>query len=97
MRLVMFNDFVPGVLDGSRVVDISPAVSEIPHMSPQELMSGIIADFDSLKGNIDDLVSSSDGDRLVPRSVCDHPYRSLRRSSRWPRTIWSTAPALPPR
>ena len=61
MRLVMFNDFVPGVLDGNRVVDISPAVSEIPHMSPQELMSGIIADFDSLRGNIDDLVSSSDG------------------------------------
>ena len=49
LRLVMFNDFVPGVLDGNRVVDISPAVSEIPHMSPQELMSGIIADFDSLK------------------------------------------------
>ena len=61
MRLVMFNDFVPGVLDGNRVVDISHAVSEIPHMFPQELMSGIIADFDSLKWNIDDLVSSSDG------------------------------------
>ena len=61
MKLVMFNDFVPGVLDGSRVVDISSAVSDIPHMSPQELMSGIIANFDSLKGGIEDLVSSSDG------------------------------------
>ena len=61
MKLVMFNDFVPGVLDGSRVVDISSAVSGIPHMSPQELMSGIIADFDSLRGSIEDLVSSSDG------------------------------------
>ncbi len=61
MKLVMFNDFVPGVLDGNRVVDISSAVSDIPHMSPQELMSGIIADFDSLKGGIEDLVSSSDG------------------------------------
>ena len=61
MKLVMFNDFTPGVLDGNRVVDISAAVSDIPHMSPQELMSGIIADFDSLRANIEDLVSSSDG------------------------------------
>ena len=61
MKLVMFNDFVPGMLDGNKVVDISPAVSGIPHMSPQELMSGIIADFDSLRGSIEDLVSSSDG------------------------------------
>ncbi|MCE2458392.1 MAG: fumarylacetoacetate hydrolase family protein [Dehalococcoidia bacterium] len=61
MKLVMFNDFVPGVLDGNRVVDISSAVSDIPHMSPQELMSGIIANFDSLKGSIEALVSSSDG------------------------------------
>ena len=61
MKLVMFNDFVPGVLDGNRVVDISSAVSGVPHMSPQELMSGIIADFDSLRGSIDDVVSSSDG------------------------------------
>ena len=61
MKLVMFNDFTPGVLDGNRVVDISSAVSDIPHMSPQELMSGIIADFDSLRANIEALVSSSDG------------------------------------
>ena len=61
MKLVMFNDFTPGVLDGNRVVDISAAVSDIPHMSPQELMSGIIAGFDSLRGSIEDLVSSSDG------------------------------------
>ena len=61
MKLVMFNDFTPGILDGNRVVDISSAVSGISHMSPQELMSGIIADFDSLRGSIEDLVSSSDG------------------------------------
>ena len=69
MKLVMFNDFVPGVLDGSRVVDISPAVGEIPHMSPQELMSGIIADFQSLKGNIDDLVSSAAADGIQRTEV----------------------------
>ena len=61
MKLVMFNDFTPGVLDGNRVVDITSAVSDIPHMSPQEFMSGIIANFDSLKGSIEDLVSSSEG------------------------------------
>ena len=47
MKLAMFDDFTPGVLNGDRVVDISDAVSGIPHLSPQELMAGIIADFDS--------------------------------------------------
>ena len=61
MKLVMFNDFVPGVLSGDRVVDISSVVAGIPHMSPQELMAGIIADFDSLRAKIDDVVAASDG------------------------------------
>ena len=96
MKLVMFNDFVPGVLDGNRVVDISSAVSDIPHMSPQELMSGIIANFDSLKGDIEALVSSSEGvDRADVR--CVRRCLSPRRSSPWPRTTWSTERARPPR
>ena len=65
MKLVMFDDFVPGVLKGDRVVDISSVLSGIPHMSPQELMAGIISNFDSLRGTIDDLTAGSEG---VPRS-----------------------------
>ena len=64
MRLVMFDDFVPGVLDGNSVVDVSDAVSGVPHLSPHELMAGIIADFDSVRGDIEALVAKSDG---VPR------------------------------
>ena len=65
MKLLFFNEFVPGVLKGDRVVDISDAVSGVPHLSPQELISGIIADFDSLRGPIEELVAGSDG---VPRA-----------------------------
>ena len=61
MKLVMFNDFTPGVLDGNRVVDISDAVAGVPHLSPQELMAGIIAEFESVRGDIEALVAKSDG------------------------------------
>ena len=61
MKLAMFNDFTPGVLDGNRVVDISDAVAGVPHLSPQELMAGIIAEFESVRGDIEALVAKSDG------------------------------------
>ena len=61
MKLVMFNDFTPGVLNGNRVVDISDAVAGVPHLSPQELMAGIIAEFESVRGDIEALVAKSDG------------------------------------
>ena len=61
MKLVMFDDFKPGVLSGNSVVDISEAVGGIAHLSPQELMAGIIADFDSVRGDIEALVAASDG------------------------------------
>ena len=61
MKLALFDDFVPGVLKGGSVVDISSAVAGVPRMSPQELMAGIIADFDSLRADIEEVVAASSG------------------------------------
>lgn len=61
MKLVFFDEFTPGVLKDDNVVDISDAVRDVPHLSPQELMSGIIAGFDALKSEIGNIVARSAG------------------------------------
>ena len=78
MKLVLFNDFVPGVLKGDRVVDISSAVEDIPRVNGQTLMAGIIERFDSFRDSIESLVSSSDGvpiDQVRLRAPLPEPGR----------------------
>ncbi|HZU07565.1 MAG TPA: fumarylacetoacetate hydrolase family protein [Chloroflexota bacterium] len=45
MKLLFFDDFRLGVLKGDRVVDVSPIVSDIPHLQPQDLLRGLIERF----------------------------------------------------
>ena len=45
MKLAFFNDFTLGVVTGDRIVDVSAAVSDIPHVSPQDLINGVIERF----------------------------------------------------
>ena len=59
MKLAFFNDFVPGVIKGERVVDITEAVSSIPHTFPQELLNGLIASFVDYREAIETLVEST--------------------------------------
>ena len=61
MKLVLFDDFKLGVLKGESVVDVSDVVSDIPSVSPQDTLSGLIADFDSYKSKLDQAVSDRDG------------------------------------
>ncbi len=61
MKLVLFDDFKLGALRDGRVVDLSHAVEGIAHHTPQELMSGVIADFDRLHEPIDELAGKSSG------------------------------------
>jgi hypothetical protein len=53
MKLALFNDYVPGVVNGDRIIDISgivgPAVMSLP---PAERMLKLIADFDRLRAKI---------------------------------------------
>jgi 2-keto-4-pentenoate hydratase/2-oxohepta-3-ene-1,7-dioic acid hydratase in catechol pathway len=61
MKLLFFNDFQLGVMKGDNVVDVSDVVSDIPHLEPQQLISGVIANFDDYKSKLEAAVSASDG------------------------------------
>ena len=45
MKLVYFDEFKLGVVDGDAVVDVSDVVHGIPHIGPHDLISGLIAQF----------------------------------------------------
>ncbi|MEK7879987.1 MAG: fumarylacetoacetate hydrolase family protein, partial [candidate division NC10 bacterium] len=49
MKLGFFNEFVPGVIVGDQIVDVSAAVSSLKQGSPQLLMAEIIARFEELR------------------------------------------------
>ena len=61
MKLVFFNDFTLGVVAGDRIVDVSSAVQDIPHLGPHHLINGLIEAFDDYRPRIEELVAASDG------------------------------------
>ncbi|MXX52574.1 MAG: fumarylacetoacetate hydrolase family protein [Dehalococcoidia bacterium] len=61
MKFVFFDDFKLGVLKGESVVGVSDVVSDIPSVSPQDTLSGLIADFDAYKSDLEKCVAESDG------------------------------------
>lgn len=58
MRFAFFNNFVPGVIDGDRVVDISSLLNA---RTPGEAVRTFIGNYDSLKPAIDKLVAAGGG------------------------------------
>jgi 2-keto-4-pentenoate hydratase/2-oxohepta-3-ene-1,7-dioic acid hydratase in catechol pathway len=61
MKLAFFDDFKFGVVKGGNIVDVSAAVAGVPHTGPGDLLSGVVARWDSLKGAIEALAAASDG------------------------------------
>ena len=61
MKILFFDDFRLGVLKGDNVVDVSDLVSDIPNIEPQQLISGLIANFGNYRGKLEAAVSASDG------------------------------------
>jgi 2-keto-4-pentenoate hydratase/2-oxohepta-3-ene-1,7-dioic acid hydratase in catechol pathway len=54
MRLVFFDDFRLGVLQGDGVVDVSEAVKDIPHTGAHDVINGVIARFAEYRGRLED-------------------------------------------
>jgi 2-keto-4-pentenoate hydratase/2-oxohepta-3-ene-1,7-dioic acid hydratase in catechol pathway len=54
MKLAFFDDFKLGVVTDDKVVDVSDAVADIPHLGPQDIIRGVIERFDILKGKLVD-------------------------------------------
>ena len=68
MKLVLFGEeFSLGILSGDSVIDASSVADAISHHSPQELMSGLIADFDRHRGALEQLAAG--GQRVPAGSV----------------------------
>lgn len=61
MKLVFFDDFKLGVIKGDAVVDVSAAVSGVPHTSPQDLINRVIADWSQHREGIAALVNAESG------------------------------------
>jgi 2-keto-4-pentenoate hydratase/2-oxohepta-3-ene-1,7-dioic acid hydratase in catechol pathway len=78
MKLLFFGeDFRLGVLNGqSQVVDVSDVVKDIPHLGPQDVIRGVIENFDRYKGALQNAASSGQGqpvDGLRVRPPLPHP------------------------
>ena len=61
MKLLYFNDFQLGVLNGGGgVVDVTELLSEIPHLERQDLMSGLISRFDAYRERLERAAAEGD-------------------------------------
>lgn len=62
MKILYFDDFKMGVIgaDGT-VVDVSGIVSDIPHMDPQGLMRGLIENYESYRGKLEEAAAAGGG------------------------------------
>ena len=64
MKLLFFDDFKLGVLQGDSVVDVSQVVREIPHTAPHNLISGLIERFADYRGALERAVAAGKGTPL---------------------------------
>ena len=53
MKLAFFDDFKLGVVKGDMIVDVTSSVQDIPHTGPGDLMSGLIARFDTYRAKLE--------------------------------------------
>jgi hypothetical protein len=62
MKITFFNDWRLGVLkDADKIVDVSAAVSHMPSMQPHDVINTVIAQWESFKAPIADLVAREAG------------------------------------
>jgi 2-keto-4-pentenoate hydratase/2-oxohepta-3-ene-1,7-dioic acid hydratase in catechol pathway len=61
MKLLFFDDFKLGVLNGEAVVDVSSVVQDIPHTGPHNLISGLIERFADYKARLQQAVERGSG------------------------------------
>jgi 2-keto-4-pentenoate hydratase/2-oxohepta-3-ene-1,7-dioic acid hydratase in catechol pathway len=64
VKLLFFDDFKLGVVKGDSVVDVSDVVKDIPHLTSQDLIKGLIEQWDAYKGKLESAVASGSGPAL---------------------------------
>jgi len=61
MKLLYFDDFKLGVLNGDTVVDVSGAVKDVPHTGPHDLISGVIERFADYRRKLEEAATQGRG------------------------------------
>jgi len=61
MKILLFDDYKPGVLKGDIVVDVSSVLRDIPCLGPQDLMAGLIERFADYRQRLEDAVATGRG------------------------------------
>jgi len=52
VKLLYFDDFRLGVLNGENVVDVTDLVADVPHTGPHDLISNLIGQFDQYRSKL---------------------------------------------
>ena len=77
MKIAFFNNFALGVVKGDQIVDVSGVVAEIPRITPQDILVGLINQYSVFK---DKLNEATDKGPYIPlsqvqlRSPVPKPY-----------------------
>jgi 2-keto-4-pentenoate hydratase/2-oxohepta-3-ene-1,7-dioic acid hydratase in catechol pathway len=61
VKLCYFNDYRLGVIKGDKVVDVTDAVKDIPHLETRDLIVGLIARWDSYKAKVEKAANEGKG------------------------------------
>ena len=61
MKILFFDDFKLGVLNGDQIVDVSGLVEDIPMVGPHDLINGLIANFDAYRDKLEEAAASGSG------------------------------------
>ena len=61
MKLLHFDDYKLGVLNGETVVDVSDIANEVPHIGPHDRINGLIENFDSYRDRLEAASSNGSG------------------------------------
>ncbi len=61
MKILYFNDYRLGVLNGDKVVDVMDVVRDIPHTGPHNLINGLIERFADYRAKLQDAASRGKG------------------------------------
>jgi len=64
MKLVFFDEFVPGLLKGDKVVNITEPLGGLKSTNGQETLQNIMDNFDSLKSELDSYAKKNEGSPL---------------------------------
>ena len=61
MKILYFDDYKLGVLNGEAVVDVSALVHNIPHSGPHDLINGLIERFAEFRPRLEDAAKREKG------------------------------------